>query len=240
MQQRLAILISAASLAFGAACSHSDTRITSAVKAKLAADDSVKASEINVDAHDHVVTLNGTVATMHEKERAALIARDTNGVTDVIDDIVVGPVPAATSGSESYEQKAEDTARDAKVKTEDAAHDAKVKAENVAHDAKVKTENVAHDTKVETENVAHDARAETDRAADKTGEVLTDAAVTSEVKTKFLAEPGVSGLDIHVNTNNGIVTLTGTVKSKAEANKAMMIARDSKGVKRVVNHLKIG
>jgi len=207
MQQRLAILISAASLAFGAACSQSDTGITMAVKSKLAADDTVKASEINVDTHNHVVTLNGTVASSSEKERAALIARDTKGVNDVVDDIVVGPAPAATSGSETYGQKAED-----------AGHDAKVKTENAAHDAKVKTE----------------------KAADKTGEVLTDAAVTSELKTKFLAEPGVSGLDIHVDTNNGVVTLTGTVKSKAEANKAMMIARDSKGVKRVVNHMKVG
>jgi len=216
MQQRLAILLSAASLVITAACSQSDTGITTAVKAKMAADDTVKASEINVDTHNHVVTLNGTVGSQTEKERAVLIARDTNGVTSVVDDIIVGPVPAATTGS--YEQKAEDTAHDAKVKTEDAAHDAKVKTENAAHDAKVKTE----------------------KAADKTGEVLTDAAITAEVKTKFLAEPGVSGLDINVDTTNGVVTLTGTVKSQAEANKAMMVARNSKGVKRVVNHLKVG
>jgi len=216
MQQRFAILISAASLVVTAACSQSDTGITTAVKAKMAADDTVKASDINVDTHNHVVTLNGTVGSQAEKERAVLIARDTNGVTSVVDDIVVGPAPAATTGS--LGEKAEDAAHDAKVKTEDAAHDAKVATENAAHDAKVKTEN----------------------AADKAGEVLTDAAITSEVKTKFLAEPGVSGLDINVDTTNSVVTLTGTVKSQAEANKAMTIARNSKGVKRVVNHLKVG
>ena len=216
MQQRFAILISAASLVMTAACSQSDTGITTAVKTKMAADSTVKASDINVDTHNHVVTLNGTVGSQGEKERAVLIARDTNGVTSVVDDIVVGPAPAATTGS--YEQKAEDTAHDAKVKTEDTAHNAKVKTENGAHDAKVKTE----------------------KAAEKTGEVLTDTAITSEVKTKFLAEPGVSSLDVHVETNNGVVTLTGMVKSQAEANKAMMIARNSKGVKRVVNHLKVG
>ena len=59
------------------------------------------------------------------------------------------------------------------------------------------------------------------------------------VKTKFLAEPGVSGLKIDVDTNDHVVTLTGTVKTKAEATKAMSIARDTKGVKRVVNHLKV-
>ena len=215
MQQRFAILISAASLVITAACSQSDAGITTAVKTKMAADDTVKASEINVDTHNHVVTLNGTVASQAEKERAVLIARDTKGVSSVVDDITVGPVPAATTGAVD---RAEDQARDAKEKTEDAAHDAKVKTENAAHDAKVKTE----------------------KAADKTGEVLTDAAITSEVKTKFLAEPGVSGLAINVDTTNGVVTLTGTVKTQAEMNKAMTVARNSKGVKRVVNHMKVG
>ncbi|PYR71342.1 MAG: hypothetical protein DMF88_00055, partial [Acidobacteria bacterium] len=108
MQQRFAILISAASLVFSVACSQSDAGITMAVKAKMAADGTVKASEINVDTHNRVVTLNGTVGSRVEKERAVTIARDTKGVTNVVDDVVVGPVPAATTGS--YGEKAEDTA----------------------------------------------------------------------------------------------------------------------------------
>src|SRR6266566_6903106 len=124
MQQRFAILISAASLAFSVACSQSDAGITTAVKTKMATDDTVKASEINVDTHNHVVTLNGTVGSQAERERAVMIARNTKGVTNVVDDLTVGPVPTATTGA--YEQKAEDTAHNAKVKTEDAAHDAKV------------------------------------------------------------------------------------------------------------------
>jgi hyperosmotically inducible protein len=215
MQQRLALLLSAAGLVFTAACSQTDAGVTTAVKTKMASDDTVKASEINVDTHNHVVTLNGTVGSQAEKERAVMIARNTKGVSNVVDDLTVGPAPAATSGG--YEQKIEDTAHDAKVKTEDAAHDAKVKTEEYGHDAKVKSES----------------------AAEKTGEVITDAAITSEVKTKFLAEPGVSGLNVNVDTNNGVVTLSGNVQSKAEAAKAMSIARDSKGVKRVVNHLKM-
>jgi osmotically-inducible protein OsmY len=225
MYQRFAILLSAGALAITAACSQTDAGVTSAVKSKMAADDTVKASEINVDTHNHVVTLNGTVGSQAEKERALMIARNTKGVNSVIDDLRVGPV--ATSGAadrdrdgdrdRDYSESAEQTARGAKEKTEDAAHDAKVKTEDAAHDAKVKSEN----------------------AADKTGEVLSDAAITSAVKTKFLAEPGVPGTSINVDTNNHVVTLTGTVKSKAEMDKAMAIARDTKGVKRVVNHLKV-
>jgi hyperosmotically inducible protein len=214
MYQRFAILLSAGALAVTVACSQTDAGITSAVKSKMAADDTVKASEINVDTHNHVVTLNGTVRSMAEKERAVMIARNTSGVNSVVDDLRVGAV--GTSGSldrdrdadrdRDYSESAKQTARDTKEKTETTAHDAKVKAE---------------------------------RAADKSGEVLSDAAITSAVKTKFLAESGVPGTSINVDTNNHVVTLTGTVKSKAEVDKAMAIARDTKGVKRVVNHLKV-
>jgi hyperosmotically inducible periplasmic protein len=226
MQQRLALLLSAAGLVFTAACSQTDAGVTTAVKTKMATDDTVKASEINVDTHNHVVTLNGTVGSQAAKERAVMIARNTKGVTNVVDDLTVGPVPAATAGA--YEEKIEDTTHDAKVKTEDAAHDAKVKTEDAAQDAKAKTEQYGHDAKVKTE-----------KAADKAGEVITDSAITTDLKTKYLAEPGVPGVDIHVETNKGVVTLTGNVKTKAEMAKAMSIARGTHGVKRVVNHLKM-
>lgn len=225
MQQRFAILMSAAGLAFSVACSQTDAGVTTAVKSKMASDDTVKASEINVDTHNHVVTLNGTVASRLEKERAVAIARETKGVTNVIDDLRVGPV--ATSGKYDADRDG-DRDRDYSAEARQTAHDAKEKSEDKAHDAKAKSEDAAHDAKVKSE-----------RAADKTGDALTDAAITSEVKTKFLAEPGVSGLAIDVDTNNGVVTLSGNVKSKAEATKAVTIARNSKGVKRVVSKLKV-
>ena len=92
MYQRFAILLSAGALAVTVACSQTDTGITSAVKSKMAADDTVKASEINVDTHNHVVTLNGTVGSKAEKDRAVMIARNTNGVNSVVDDLRVGSV----------------------------------------------------------------------------------------------------------------------------------------------------
>ena len=91
----------------------------------------------------------------------------------------------------------------------------------------------------DVQDSAHDAKVSTENAADKTGEFLSDAAITSEVKTKFLAEPGVPGLKIDVDTDHGVVTLSGTVKHSAEADKAVSIARASKGVKRVRNHIHV-
>ena len=89
--------VSAAVLAFTVACSQSDAGITTAVKSKLAADDTVKAYQVDVDTQNKVVTLSGDVDTTAQKEHAVLIARNTNGVADVIDNLRVNST-AATSG----------------------------------------------------------------------------------------------------------------------------------------------
>src|SRR4030095_5303008 len=143
MHQRFAILLSAGALAVTVACSQTDAGITGAVKSKMAADDTVKASEINVDTHNHVVTLNGAVRSNAEKERAVMIARNTNGVSSVVDDLTVGPV--ATSGSLDRDRDA-DQDRDYSESTKQTARDAKDKTETTAHDAKVKTERAAEKT----------------------------------------------------------------------------------------------
>jgi hypothetical protein len=89
--------ISAVVLAFTVACSQSDAGITTAVKSKLIADDMVKAYKVDVDTQNKVVTLSGDVDTQAQREHAVLIARNTKGVADVIDQLHVSPT-AATSG----------------------------------------------------------------------------------------------------------------------------------------------
>jgi hyperosmotically inducible periplasmic protein len=91
----------------GAACSKSDPGVTTAVKAKLAADDTVKAYEINVDTKDRVVTLKGEVDTEAAKARAIEIARATDGVRDVVDAMTVkSPVSATTGAADTTREKA--------------------------------------------------------------------------------------------------------------------------------------
>jgi hypothetical protein len=82
---------------FTIACAQTDAGITSSVKSKFAADDAVKAYQIDVDTRDHVVTLSGEVESMAHKSRAVEIARGTDGVTNVVDNLIVGET-AATSG----------------------------------------------------------------------------------------------------------------------------------------------
>jgi hyperosmotically inducible protein len=76
-------------------------------------------------------------------------------------------------------------------------------------------------------------------AAKDVGGVMTDAAITSAVKTKFLADPDVSGLKIDVDTSNGVVTLTGMLPARTEKQRAINLARETSGVKSVVDRLKV-
>ena len=81
-----------------AGCSHSDPGITTAVKTKLAADDTVKAYKIDVDTKEGVVTLSGSVDTAEAKTKAVEVARNTKGVVSVTDQLTVAPPAVATSG----------------------------------------------------------------------------------------------------------------------------------------------
>lgn len=89
--------VSAVVLAFTVACGQTDAGITTAVKSKLAADDTVKAYKVDVDTQNKVVTLSGEVDTNAQRAHAVMIARNTDGVADVVDQLRVNPT-AATSG----------------------------------------------------------------------------------------------------------------------------------------------
>lgn len=62
---------------------------------------------------------------------------------------------------------------------------------------------------------------------------VDDTWITTKVKTEMATAKGVPGRDISVETTNGVVALTGTVDTQAEADKAIDVARHVKGVTRV-------
>lgn len=71
------------------------------------------------------------------------------------------------------------------------------------------------------------------------GETIDDATITTRVKTSLLKDPNVGGLRIDVDTFKGVVTLSGRVKSQAEATRAIQIARGTSGVKDVKSTLQV-
>src|SRR5262245_44963666 len=64
-----------------------EAALTAKIKAKMALDDLVKARAIDVTTRDTTVTLSGTVDSKAEHDRAMSLARETVGVTNVIDDL---------------------------------------------------------------------------------------------------------------------------------------------------------
>lgn len=202
MFRKPAVVLAALAMTVSVACARTDSGVTASVKSKLAADDMVKASDIDVSTLDHAVTLDGTVANRQVKERALAIARETDGVETVIDDLVVSSETAATTGTDVPEPASD-------------RHDSN--GDDIDDQAK-------------------------DKAADagsKAGNAVTDAAITAAVKTKLLGDTKTPGLKIDVDTQNGVVTLSGEVANASERTNAVKVARGTDGVKRVVNKLTI-
>jgi osmotically-inducible protein OsmY len=63
--------------------------LTAKIKAKMVLDDFVKARAIDVTTAGSIVTLSGTVQSTKERERAVQLARETEGVTQVVDHLTV-------------------------------------------------------------------------------------------------------------------------------------------------------
>jgi len=74
----------------------------------------------------------------------------------------------------------------------------------------------------------------------KTGEVMTDAWVTTRVHARFVDEELLKDSDISVDTTKHVVTLKGTVMTRAGRTKATSVAMGTEGVRRVTNRLTIG
>jgi len=64
--------------------------LTAKIKAKMALDDSIEATAIDIDSDGSVVTLTGTVRSEAERSKALQLARETDGVTQVVDRLRVG------------------------------------------------------------------------------------------------------------------------------------------------------
>ena len=151
--------------------SFSNATTTASIKSKLLWNSNTEGLDINVDTRGGVVTLTGTAQSEEAKDLAGMLAKDTEGVHRVDNQIRV-----------------------------DGEATAAAKAQN---------------------------------AADEAGAAISDAWITSKVKSSYLLSSNLSGLDISVDTNNGVVALGGTVMSQAEKELAIETAKNIRGVKGV-------
>lgn len=72
------------------------------------------------------------------------------------------------------------------------------------------------------------------------GEQVDDAAITAAVKAKLTADGDINPFNIDVDTNDGVVTLQGTVAKDEARSNAERLARETDGVQRVINLIKVG
>ena len=70
-------------------------------------------------------------------------------------------------------------------------------------------------------------------------EALSDPVITAKVKASLMADPAMAGSDVSVNTDRGVVSLTGMVASQEQAAVAAAHAQRQDGVMRVDDHLAV-
>ena len=68
-------------------------------------------------------------------------------------------------------------------------------------------------------------------------ETIDDGTITARVKTTLLNDTQLGATKIDVDTANGVVTISGLVKSKEEEMRAVELARQTPGVKDVKSTL---
>jgi hyperosmotically inducible protein len=129
VRNRFVVALAAVVAALNIACAETDPGITTAVKAKFAADDVVKAYKIDVDTKDHVVTLTGAIDSSAARTRAVELARATDGVNNVIDKLTVTPGATPTTG---IDDKAGEASKGVGEATGDAGITAAVKTKFLA------------------------------------------------------------------------------------------------------------
>jgi osmotically-inducible protein OsmY len=130
--KRLMIVGILAASALMSACSSQqfdDSKITAKIESKLVADSETSALKIKVETNAAVVTLSGTVPTETEKSKAETLAKDTDGVKRVVNQIKVDQSSASSTG---IRDKAGEAAKEVGEKISDATILTKVKAKLLA------------------------------------------------------------------------------------------------------------
>jgi osmotically-inducible protein OsmY len=88
-------------------------------------------------------------------------------------------------------------------------------------------------------DVGAEVGAKTAAAANKAGEVLSEGALTAKIKSKMTLDDLVQARTIDVTTSGHVVTVSGTVRSAAERDRAIQLARETAGVTQVIDRLLI-
>jgi osmotically-inducible protein OsmY len=188
------------------------------------------------------------------KENAGEIANRTENAADRAGDKTAAAASTAAAKTKDVAataaEKTKAVAATAAEKTKEVAHAAVEKTKEVGAAVAQKTENLADRAGDNTRQAANTTAQKTDNTLDKAGDKTKDAAastklaasdtaITTKVKAGLVKEPDLESLGIHVETEKGVVMLSGFVNSKAEADKAVKVAKGVDGVTTVKSAIKV-
>lgn len=136
-------------------------------------------------------------------------------------------------------QKTENVAERAVEKTKEAAKTVAAKTEHAVDHMAAKTERAGEVAAAKTDRATDNLGDKTERAAEHTGAAVSDSVITTKVKADLFKEPELKAMAIHVETEKGVVLLSGFVDNKAEAEKAVHLAKSVEGVTSVKSAIKV-
>jgi hyperosmotically inducible protein len=87
--------------------------------------------------------------------------------------------------------------------------------------------------------VGSDVANKTAAAASQAGRTLSEGSLTAKIKAKMALDDTVKALNLDVDTNGSVVTISGTVSTEAERSKAVQLAKETEGVTQVVDRIQI-
>ncbi len=76
-------------------------------------------------------------------------------------------------------------------------------------------------------------------AGEKLKESMAEGSLLAKIKSKMALDDVVQARSVDVSVNDDIVTLSGNVRSQAERDRAVSLARETQGVRSVVDHLQV-
>ncbi|MFC5547807.1 BON domain-containing protein [Massilia aerilata] len=177
------------------------------------------------------------------KDNAGDIANRTENAADRAGDKAAAATSTAADKTRAVAatavEKTKEVAKAAVEKTREVGAAVAQKTENAMDRAGDKTRDTAEVSAQKTDNAADNAGDKTRDAAGKTKLAASDTVITTKVKAGLVKEPNLESLGIHVETEKGVVMLSGFVNSKAEAAKAVKVAKGVDGVSSVKSAIKV-
>jgi len=192
-----------------------------------------------------------TTTDTRDPAKAAAVDKCAQGAGDSKTGCLIDTKPSAVrdnaaaaadrtaNAAERAGDKTQAAAADAAAKARDAAATAADKTKAVAATAAEKTKEVAQVAVDKTKDATAGAADKTKDATANTRVVMADTAITTKVKAGLVKEPDLGSLGIHVETEKGVVMLSGFVNSRTEAEKAVKVAKGIDGVSNVRSAIQV-